>query len=128
VRGFFTEFRKFIAKGNLLQIAVAFILALYFADVINTFTKGIVLPFIAAIFGKPSFDDIGIDIGDSRLLIGTFLNAVINFVLVAFVLFLIVKAYETMLEKMRRSGEETEPLTRGEELLTEIRDLLQTRA
>src|SRR3712207_3424758 len=115
-------------RGNLLQIAVAFILALYFADAVNTFTRGIVLPFVAAIFGKPSFDDIGIDIGDARLFIGTFLNAVINFVLVAFVLFLIVKAYEAMMDRIRRSPEESEPPTVSEELLTEIRDLLRARA
>ena len=64
MRSLLTDFRKFIMKGNLLQIAVAFILALYFADVVNAFTKGIVLPFVAAIFGKPSFDDIGVNIGD----------------------------------------------------------------
>ena len=128
MRGLLTDFRKFIMRGNLLQIAVAFIIGIYFAQVIDAFTKGIILPFVAAIFGEPNFDAIGIDVGDARLLIGTFLNAVFNFVLVAFVLFLIVKAYETMLEKVRRSGEESEPLTVGEELLTEIRDLLRTRA
>ncbi len=88
MREFLTDFRKFIMRGNLLQIAVAFILGLYFKDVVDAFTKGIILPFIAAIFGKPSFDAIGVNIGDSRLLIGTFLNTVLNFVLVAFVLFL----------------------------------------
>jgi large conductance mechanosensitive channel len=122
-----TEFRKFVMRGNLLQIAVAFIIGIYFAQVIDAFTKGIILPFIAAIFGKPSFDDIGLDIGDSRLFIGTFLNAVFNFILVAFVLFLIVKAYESMVEKMRRSPEEQEPLTVSEELLAEIRDLLRAQ-
>ena len=128
MREFMTEFRKFILRGNVLQIAVAFIIGLYFKDVVDKFTNGIVLAFVAAVFGKPNFDSVGFTVNGSRILVGAFLNAVINFVLVAFVLFLIIKAYEAMMARLRASGEETEPLTVSEELLTEIRDLLQTRA
>ena len=128
MREFLTEFRKFILRGNVLQIAVAFIIGLYFKDVIDSFTNGIVLAFVAAIFGKPNFQDIGFTINDSRILVGAFLNAVINFVLVAFVLFIIIKAYEAMMTRLRTSGEDEEPLTVGEELLTEIRDLLRARS
>ena len=128
MREFLTEFRKFILRGNVLQIAVAFIIGLYFKDVVDKFTNGIVLAFVSAIFGKPNFQDIGFTINDSRILVGAFLNAVINFVLVAFVLFLIIKAYEAMMARLRASGEDDEPLTVSEELLTEIRDLLRTRA
>lgn len=126
MREFLAEFRKFVMRGNLLQIAVAFIIGLYFKDVVDAFTNGIVLAFVAAIFGKPNFNDIGFTINDSRILVGTFLNAVINFVLVAFVLFVIVKAYESMMSRMRAHGEEQE-LTVSEELLSEIRDLLRAR-
>jgi large conductance mechanosensitive channel len=128
MREFLTEFRKFILRGNVLQIAVAFIIGLYFKDVVDKFTNGIVLAFVAAIFGKPNFDSVGFTVNGSRILVGAFLNAVINFVLVAFVLFLIIKAYEAMMTRLRASGEGEEPLTVSEELLTEIRDLLQTRA
>jgi large conductance mechanosensitive channel len=128
VTGLLTDFRKFVMKGNLIEIAVAFIIGLYFKDVIDSFTNGIVLAFIAAIFGKPNFQDIVIGIGDADLLIGLFLNAVINFLLVAFVLFLIIKAYDTVKARMIASGEETETLTKGEELLEEIRDILRSRA
>lgn len=128
MREFLDDFRKFIMRGNLLQLAVAFILGLYFKDVVDAFTKGIVLAFIAAIFGKPNFDAIGFDVGHSRILVGTFLTAIINFVLVAFVLFLIIKAYEAMMARLKSSPGEAEPLTVGEELLTEIRDLLRAQA
>ena len=128
MREFLNDFRKFIMRGNLLQLAVAFILGLYFKDVVDAFTKGIVLAFIAAIFGKPSFDAIGFDLGHSRILVGSFLTAVINFVLVAFVLYLIIKAYEAMMARLRTAPEEVEPLTVSEELLTEIRDLLRAQA
>jgi large conductance mechanosensitive channel len=128
VREFLTEFRKFVMRGNLLQLAVAFIMSLYFKDVIDTFTNGIILPFVAAIFGEANFTQIGFDVGDSRVFVGAFLNAVINFVIVAFILFLIIRAYEAMMARIRTHPEEAEPLTPSEELLTEIRDLLRSRA
>ena len=122
MREFLNDFRKFIMRGNLLQLAVAFILGLYFKEVVDAFTKGIVLAFIAAIFGKPNFDAIGFDVGHSRILVGTFLTAIIN------LLFLIIKAYEAMMARLKSSPEEAEPLTASEELLTEIRDLLRAQA
>jgi large conductance mechanosensitive channel len=128
VRDMLTEFRKFVMKGNLLEIAIAFIIGLYFKDVIDAFTNGIVLAFVAAIFGEPNFAAITIGIGDAELLVGLFLNAVINFLLVALVLFFIVKAYETARARLAASGEETEPMSKSEELLEEIRDLLRARA
>jgi large conductance mechanosensitive channel len=124
LREFLNDFRRFVMRGNLLQIAVAFIIGLYFKDVIDTFTNGIVLALVAAIFGKPNFQSVGFSVNGARIEVGLFLNAVINFVLVAFVLFLIIKGYELMMAKMRAQGEEQDTLTVGEELLTEIRDLL----
>jgi large conductance mechanosensitive channel len=87
------EFRAFLLRGNIVEIAVAFILATFFAVVITTFVNGVVLPFVAAIFGQPNFDAMTFTVGDAVIMYGTFLTAVINFVLVAFVLFLVVKAY-----------------------------------
>jgi large conductance mechanosensitive channel len=121
------EFRRFVMKGNLIEIAVAFIIGLYFKDVIDAFTNGIVLAFIAAVFGEANFADITIGLGDAELLVGVFLNALINFVLVAFVLFLIIRAYDVMKRHLIASGEEVDTLTKSEELLEEIRDLLRTR-
>jgi large conductance mechanosensitive channel len=121
------EFRRFVMKGNLIEIAVAFIIGLYFKDVVDAFTNGIVLAFIAAIFGEANFADITIGLGDAELLVGVFLNAVINFVLVAFVLFLIIRAYDVTKRRLIASGEEDDTLTKSEELLEEIRDLLRTR-
>jgi large conductance mechanosensitive channel len=90
------EFKAFILKGNLIEIAVAFIVALAFAAVVASFVVDIVTPIIAAIFGQPDFSSLKIDIGDSAISYGKFLNAVITFLIVAFVMFLIVKAYSRM--------------------------------
>jgi large conductance mechanosensitive channel len=92
------EFREFIMRGNLIEIAVAFIMALAFAAVVASFVEDIVTPIIAAIFGAPDFNDLRIDIGDSAITYGNFLNALFTFVIVAFVMFLIVKAYNRVSE------------------------------
>jgi large conductance mechanosensitive channel len=123
MREFAKEFRVFIMRGNVLQVAVAFVLGLYFKDVIDRFTNGIVLALIAAIFGKTNFVDITWTLNKSEILIGAFLNAIINFVLIGFVLFLVIKAYETMMKRF--NAEDDEPKTPDQELLTEIRDILR---
>jgi large conductance mechanosensitive channel len=82
------EFRAFILRGNLVEIAVAFIMALAFAAVVASFVADIITPMIAAIFGQPDFSSLKVDIGESAISYGKFLNAVITF--------LIVKAYNRM--------------------------------
>ena len=123
MRTFVREFRKFAIQGNLMQVAVAFVMGLYFKEVIDKLTNGILLAMVAAVFGKPNFSDIQFTINGSHFLVGDFLNAIINFVLVAFVLFLVVRGWEKMLERMRTDPDPAD-LTTDQLLLTEIRDLL----
>ena len=120
------EFKKFIMKGNLVEIAVGLILALKFKDVTDAFVNGIISPIVGAIFGVPSFAEKTAKIGDGVLKYGAFIDAVINFLIVGFVLFLIVKAYNSMKERMARSPEPDE-VPDDIALLTEIRDLLRAR-
>ena len=124
MRKFLKDFRKFALQGNLLQVAVAFILGLYFKDVVDRLTNGILLAFITAIFGKPNFNDVGLTVNHSRILVGAFLNALLNFMLVAFGLFLIIRAWEGMRERLKLDKDEDE-MTTDQELLTEIRDILR---
>jgi large conductance mechanosensitive channel len=126
VKQFLKEFRKFALQGNVLQVAVAFIIGLYFKDVIDRLTNGIILAFITALFGKPNFTDVGFTINHSRILVGAFLNALLNFLLVAFALFLIIKAWEQMRERLKFEPG-ADDLTTDQQLLTEIRDLLRER-
>jgi large conductance mechanosensitive channel len=122
MRDMWQEFIDFIKKGNVLMIAVGLVLALYFAEIVNAFIEGVINPIIAAIFGKNDFREIGFDIGDARISIGLVIDAAIKFVVVAFILFLIVKAYNRYMAKK----EEEAPVTELG-LLTEIRDLLSQR-
>jgi large conductance mechanosensitive channel len=102
----FREFKEFISKGNLIELAVAVILGLAFNVVVQSLVADVFTPLIAAVFGEPDFYSITIQIGDGVIRIGSFLNALISFVIVGFVLFLVVKAYKRLLPKRE---EETAP-------------------
>lgn len=114
------EFKDFINKGNLVDLAVAFVLGAAFSTVVTAFTEGIIGGIIAAIFGKPSVGAIGFDIGKGRIQIGLVIDAIINFLVVAFVMFMVVRAYN----KMRASSPPAAP-SNQEVLLAEIRDSLK---
>ncbi|HEU4916969.1 MAG TPA: large conductance mechanosensitive channel protein MscL [Acidimicrobiia bacterium] len=113
------EFKDFINRGNLVDIAVAFVLGLAFAAVITSLTNDIINPIIAKIF---NVDDLnGWVVSDIR--IGAFLVAIINFLIVAFVMFLVVKAYN----RMKTEAEVLEEPSAEIVLLREIRDSLGAR-
>ncbi len=118
----FDEFKAFVMRGNVLDLAVAVVLGAAFTAVITAFTDGVLMPIIAAIFGKPNFDSLTFEIGDGVVLYGTFLTAVVNFVLVALALFMVLKAVSTFMKK-----EEAEAGPSEVELLTEIRDALRAQ-
>jgi large conductance mechanosensitive channel len=121
------EFRDFLVRGNLIELAVAFVMAGAFASVVAVFTDGIVMQFLAAIFGKPNFDSIGLDIGDSRLLIGSLITAIINLIIVgAAVFFFIVKPVQVIRDRNKGEPETVAP-PEDIALLREIRDLLKSQ-
>lgn len=115
------EFKEFINRGNLIDLAVAFVLGVAFAGVVTVFTERIVNPIIALLI--PGIDDLaGLGTFGENGSIGAFIGAVINFLIVALVLFFVVKAYN----RMKRNAPLAEP-TEEVVLLTEIRDALRTR-
>ena len=116
------EFKAFLQRGDVVTIAVGLILALYFAKIVDALLVGVINPIIAAIFGESNFTQIGFDIGDARISIGLVIDAAISFVAVAFILFLIVRAYNNM-----KAPDEEDSGPSEVELLTEIRDSLQNR-
>jgi large conductance mechanosensitive channel len=124
------DFKKFILRGNVLDLAVAVVVGTAFNAVVQSFARDIVLGFIAAVFGQPNFDDIRIHLGDGRIAVGVFITAVVNFIIIAFAVFLAVKAFEAMQNMRRRGDTQLDPevdMTVDQELLTEIRDLLRDR-
>lgn len=84
------EFRAFLLRGNVIDLAVAFVIGAAFGAVIAALVKDLVTPLIAAIFGKPDFSAIYFTVNHSKFLIGDFINSVIAFLLVAAVIFYLV--------------------------------------
>jgi large conductance mechanosensitive channel len=120
-------FKKFILRGNVIDLAVAVVIGVAFNAVIQSLVRNILMPIIGIIGGKPSFDDYFFTVNESAIRWGSFLTDVINFIIIAAAVFVAVKAFER-LQDMRRTGQEDvtdEPLTVEGELLTEIRDLLR---
>jgi large conductance mechanosensitive channel len=101
-KGILQEFKEFALEGNVLELAIAFILGLYFKQIIDALVNGVILPFVSAIFGKPSFDDMTFSVGDGIVKYGTFLTAIVTFLIVALALFAIVKARDTAVELSKR--------------------------
>jgi large conductance mechanosensitive channel len=89
------EFREFALKGNLLELAVAFVLGVAFAAVVTSLVDDVIMQLVAAIVGKPDFSDLTFSIGDGEIRYGAFLTALVTFLIIAWVLFLIVKAART---------------------------------
>ena len=86
------EFRDFAVKGSLVDLAVAFILALFFAAVVTSLVNDVILAFIAASFGQPNFGSLTAHVGKGVIKYGLFIQAVVNFLVVAVVLFFLVRA------------------------------------
>ena len=125
IRQLVDEFKAFALRGNVLDLAVAVIIGVAFGAVVNAFTDGILMAFVAAVFGEPNFDSITIHLGDGRILIGAFLTAVVNFVLVALALFAVIKVAARLMPTKPEPAHEAPVPSDEALLLTEIRDLLR---
>jgi large conductance mechanosensitive channel len=96
------EFRQFILRGNLVDLATAVVLGTAFGAVVTALVKDLVTPLIAAVGGKPDFSALKFTINGSQFLYGEFLNAALAFVLVAFVIFfLVIKPVNTLMTRYR---------------------------
>lgn len=124
------EFKNFLFRGNLLDLAIAVIIGTAFGAVVASLVKDVVTPLIAAAGGQPDFSSLVIDVGDGKLAYGNFLNTVFSFVIVALVMFLVLKA-ASKAQKLRATTdvppEDAPPPSDEAVLLAEIRDLLQAR-
>ena len=134
----FQEFKEFIAKGNVLELAVGVILAAAFGAVVTAFTDGVIMPPIGLALGGVDFSDLAVTLQDGvgiegeadyvapvEIRYGYFIQKVIDFLIIALVLFMVIKTYNNFL---RRKAAEPDPVppapTTEEKLLIDIRDLL----
>ncbi len=118
------EFRDFLMRGNLVELAVAFVMGVAFAAVVNSFVNDLVMPVIAMIFGKPDFSDLTFTINDAVFRYGSFITAVITFVAIAAaVFFFVVKPMDAIRARMTRTEEAAvdDEERRHQELLAALR-------
>jgi large conductance mechanosensitive channel len=119
------EFREFILRGNVVDLAVAVVIGAAFTAVVQALVKDIITPLIAAIGGQPDFSGLDFTINGSVFRYGDFLNAVVAFLMVAAVIFfLVVKPLNALAARRKEEAPEPEAPAEDVRLLTEIRDLL----
>jgi len=137
---FLKEFKEFAMKGNLIDMAVAFVMGAAFGAFVSKFIEGIVMPLVGKLTAGVDFNSLKIVLSEPRLdaagkviaaeaaiMYGEFITACINFIIIAFCMFLVVKA----MNKLKRKNEEVPAapaLTEDQKLLSEIRDLLKEQA
>ena len=121
--GMLKEFKEFAMKGNIVDLAVAVIIGGAFGKIVTALTSAIIMPIISLIIGKGGVTDMSFSIGKTIFPIGLFLQSVIDFILIALVLFMIIKAMNSLKKKEPAPA----PLATPEDiiLLREIRDALR---
>jgi large conductance mechanosensitive channel len=120
------EFRDFLFRGNIVELAVAFVIGLAFAAVVNSLVNDLIMPIIAAIIGKPNFNDLTFTINGATFRYGAFITSVIQFIAIAAaVFFFVVKPVNALLQRYRSPAEEGMPdeERRHRELLAALRDV-----
>jgi large conductance mechanosensitive channel len=123
-------FKDFLLRGNVVDLAVAVVIGIAFGAVINAFAKDFIGGIIGVIGGSPNFDGAGIEANGGKIVIGSTINALINFVIVAAAVYFFVVVPVNALMARRKSGEEPPVEAPSEDivLLQEIRDLLRQRS
>lgn len=111
MKKFFGEFKTFIMRGNVLDLAVGVIIGAAFQAIVTSLTSDIISP-ILGLFGGMNFDQYALIIGDVSIGYGKFLTAVINFIIMAFVIFLIVKLVNKIMAIGKKPEEQAEPTTK----------------
>lgn len=135
-KGFFAEFKEFAARGNVLDMAVGVIIGGAFKNIVDSLVKDVVMPFVGLFVNTSSFSDVVLHLGSAEILLGNFLAAVVNFLIVALVIFcmikLINKAHERMSAHLKKEEAEAAaqvpaapPAPTTEELLAQILDELK---
>ena len=122
--GIVQEFKEFAMKGSLIDMAVGIIIGAAVSDMVGALVDSILMPLIGVFMGGVNFQDLAITVGDASIGYGAFLQALIDFLIIAFVIFMILKA----LAKMKRNNDaqkDDEPDAADVALLREIRDLLK---
>lgn len=127
--GWLKEFRDFINRGNVIDLAVGIIIGAAFTAIVNSLVNDLIMPIVGILTGGVDFTGLSVTVGEAAVAYGNFVQAVFNFVIIALAVFWLVRAVNRFREKEEATTppEPAAPTTE-ERLLTEIRDLLKARA
>ncbi|MEX2197857.1 MAG: large-conductance mechanosensitive channel protein MscL [Burkholderiales bacterium] len=115
------EFKSFVIKGNIVDLAVAVIIGLAFGKIVASMVEDIVMPVIGMLMGGINFSGLAITVGSATITYGKFLQACLDFLIIAWAIFMVVQ----LINRLRQERAEPAPPPRQEVLLEEIRDLLK---
>ena len=119
------EFKTFINRGNVIDLAVAVVIGAAFGAIITSFVNDIFMPLIGVLMGGIDFTNLSIQIGEATVAYGNFIQAIINFLIIAFALFLVIRGINKFQREEEAAPAPPSEPTAEEKLLTEIRDLLK---
>ncbi|WDW09212.1 large conductance mechanosensitive channel protein MscL [Priestia aryabhattai] len=123
------EFKEFALRGNVLDLAVGVIIGAAFGKIVTSLVNDIIMPLIGLLLAGIDFKDLSFTVGDAAVLYGSFIQTIVDFLIVAFSIFLFIRFFNRFKRKEEEKvEEEVAVLSKEEEILTEIRDLLKAEA
>ena len=129
MKKFLEEFKTFISKGNVMDLAVAVVIGNAFNAIVSSLVDDIIMPLVGLIIGGIDFSDIKVTLGDANIMFGKFIQNIVDFLIVALTIFIVVKAFNKLQEKTKKKeAKEVENKPKKADdviLLEEIRDLLK---
>lgn len=122
------DFKEFIARGNVLDLAVGIIIGAAFGSIVSSLVDHIIMPLIGLIMGGVDFSSLAITVGDAVIEIGLFIQSIVDFLIISFSIFMFIRLLNSARKKQEVAEEEVvEEVNEQTELLTEIRDLLKEK-
>lgn len=121
------EFKKFILRGNVLDLAVAVVIGGAFNKIVTSLVENIIMPLVGIILGGRSFENLALEVGEASVKYGAFIQSIVDFVIIGASLFVIVKSFEKLQKKKEEAPVPAPAPSNEEVILAEIRDLLKQK-
>jgi large conductance mechanosensitive channel len=125
--GLIKEFKTFAMRGNVMDLAVGVIIGAAFGKIVSSLVDNILMPIVGILLQGVKFEDLVIKVGNAEIKYGLFIGSIIDFIIIAFVIFLMIKGMNSMQKKEAAAPAPPPALTKDQQLLGEIRDLLKNK-
>lgn len=131
-KGWIAEFKEFAMKGSIIDVAIGMVIGVAFSAIITSLVNDIIMPLVGIVIGKVDFASLSVSVGSAEVMYGSFIQACVNFFLIALTIFLCIKTVnrtKRKFEKQKEAMAKETPAAPSEDivLLTEIRDLLKNK-